>query len=291
MSFFEKPPPGYKKSDRPLHHHIYYWGALAAFVVNVDGTMLPLIRSSADAVNPNTIEVRTNNSSFAEETGSVCCVDSMVTQMTITKKLVFSEHSHHVDKLPALKVKEWFIQNNSDTEMDKADDLTTTTVKSILKLTKDATKKDVTPTYNNVNQGVVQTLPLSTVTMAEAFGDLNLTGSAASECCVVDLDLLKTARRYYTNKRAINNIMGKEQTTILTPHKTYVTETQTRFIPKPIQTIKDYTFFAKHIQVPKHETEGAINGRSTVPTLSINLDYEYIIDYNEWNTEFIQTKI
>lgn len=288
---FEKPPKGYKKTDRPLHHHFRMRNTLSNLTATKSGTTIPLIMATSDAVNPNTIEVRIENSSFAEDTGACVCVDSMVSQMRMSMKLIFPELSHYTDHLPALAVFTKMLQNNSDSEMDKADILTTTTAKSILKITKDATKKDCTPTFNTVTLAHNDDIALSTVTDAQVFGDYNLGTDAKYEGCIIDFELLKTARRYYSNKRAINNLIGTERRYVLSPRTPMIHITQTKFLPKPIQHIKEYTWYAMHIQLPTYAEPSQVSGITTVPTGDKHIDYEIEIDFNEWNTEFIQTKI
>lgn len=298
---FEKPPPGYRKMDRPLPHNFRHSFMLDALTANKASTYINLMKSTLDSVAPSTIEVHPQNSGFAVETGCVCCLDSKVQRMmhrmdfTVTKhflgNFVAGGGNSAGDYLNAIKINYMPVAFAFEDSMTVADTDSGQTIADILELTVEGTtNEDVTPTYANLKLAGGIAIPLSTVTTpnAEVFGDWNLDTDTTNENIVFDKEQFYDALQFFTNGKILSAVTGKMRTILLTKNNTHKTVFWNRTIPSNIRRINPFLYFGVLIHVEK---DGDQTFLSTEATAGNHVLVRTQTRYNEWNTEFNQSRM
>jgi len=246
----ERPPRGYDRDDFSLPHRFIYGFGLDFSNVSKAGTTLTYLRTSKDSVNPETIEVNTKNANFAVDGGPVICYDSIVNQIMIKKQFIFTKHAHVTDQIPRIVVKTMKIIGAHEDSWTPADELTGDDIGTLLKLTDDATKEDVTPTFNGTDLGNASNHPLSTVTMPEAFGDYNLTTDSKLEGINHNVDNIFKAEHYYTNGGKLKSLHRSLQSYHMSQNKRYHTIYEKRFVPRRVRRGIESLYFGELIHMP-----------------------------------------
>jgi len=287
----ERPPKGYNQDDFPLPHRMFYGFALDFSSATKNETMLTYLRTSKDSVDPETIEVHRKNTNFAVDGGPVICYDSIVNKMLITKRFVFTKHAHVTDQIPRIHISTMKIMGAHEDSWTPADELTTTDTASILQVTDDATKEDVTPTFNGTKLNNANNQPLSTVTMPEAFGDYNLTTSAVLEGVANNFALIRNAEHFYTNGGKLKTLHKNIKSINLSQNKRFHNVFESKFLPSIVRTGIESLFFGEAIEMPNGNQTNSFHDPAHNPTAGNHIYVAVDVIFNEWNKKFEQSRM
>ena len=241
----ERVPRGYNRRDKPLPHEMHYRFQLDLATAAKRATMLTMMRTTKGSNDPATIEVNPRNSNFAVDAGSVICYDSIVQKLTMSLDFTLSEHAIDTDGIKALGLYYFTIAGAWEDSWTPADEgVTTNTIADLLEITSEATTNDdVTPTFNGNDLSATSTHPLSTVTMSEAFGDLNLSGANNIEGITFDQDQIYDAKQYYTNGGKLNTLMGHIHKVVLTENRPHKHVMISKFVPRKVRYGNPHLYF------------------------------------------------
>ncbi len=101
------PPKGYTSIDYPLPHDFVYSFSLGAHTSSDTATICSIIRASEDVTAPEGIEVNPANGAFAEETGTIIAMNSIVPRINLTIKASISKAAIATDALRFINFN-WF---------------------------------------------------------------------------------------------------------------------------------------------------------------------------------------
>jgi len=284
------PPPGFKSEVFPLRHRVIYAVGFDAKADTGNTALMTLVRHTNDIITtgagvPKMIIVNPKNTGYVEDNGPAVCNMSIIDKLNLSLRFNITE-DFATDNLTAIKFLWRPIFFSFPEKLDAADDDTGTTVATILGLTKDATFEDIVPiTTNkmNTNGGSEKSQPVSTINIAEVFGDYNMTTDTTMEDHVWDEDLLQSALRRYTNKGALRSVIGRTRHVTLTPHKPYMNFYIDKFVPRAIRRVQPYTFMAIQVHVPiTGDIEQPYHSTALTSSLA-HLGCKLICTYHEWN--------
>ncbi len=290
----ERPPPGYNKRDKPLHHSFYYSIGLRADSSQLNKSMMTFLRTTLDSVDPATINVNPRNSAFAVETSPTICFDSIIQMMTITQSIFLSEAAIATDKINQFAFYDWNIHGAFEDSWTPADEKTTTTIAQLLHVTSDTTKEDVVPEVNGVKITGKDQPVSNKVFPTEAFGDYNLTTNKVPEGTTDDFDMIDEifdAKQYYTNGGKLNSLMGKINKTILTNHKRQSLRFEKRFTPKNVRFGNPHLFFGRQLYLPKVDEKGQLMIQGGTVGAAPQVGIKTNVRFNEWNPDFDQSRM
>ncbi len=286
------PPSGFRKELYPLRHRLLYSFGLSMKTVTQNTAMATLVRHTTDTISgtPGSIVVNPHHTGYVEDAGAAVCKMSILDKLNLSLKFNMTEDclTDGVRNLHFLWRPIFF---SFGEKLTAADDDTGTTVESLLGLTSDDTYEDVVPLTTNklpVQGPSELPQPVSTVNIAEVFGDYNMTTDTSMEDHVWDEDLLQAALRRYTNKGALKSMIGRTRHVNLTTSKPYKNFYIDKFIPKAIRRIMPYTFFAIQVHLPVTADIGQQFASTAVTANVAHLGCKMICNYHEWNADHYQ---
>ncbi len=290
-----KPPAGFKAETYPLRHKFAYSFGLSCFDAPNNSTICTLVKNYTDATNaPKTITVNPHGDAFEVETGAICGGMSIIDRLRLTLKFSLTENSTHIEDVQGLQMSWTPIFFSFPEKLDAADITTSTTVASILSLTKDATKEDITPAFATklLTTGTTseKAHPVSSANFTEVFGTLNLTTNTGMEGVPHDQEVLISALKYYTNKGALKACIGRTRSFTLNSQggKSIRTFHIRKFVPRAVRRIVPYSFFGILIHVPLTTDVEQHFHAPTPATGLIHVGVKVLCAYDEWNPEHIQ---
>ncbi len=246
-----------------------------------DSTMFPILRASEAAVDVENIEVNPRHPNFAVDQGSIIHMGSIVPRINFTMRAAMSKGGIETDKLQVIKI-DWFpIYVSFLDSLDAADSKTGTDIEAILQLQHDTTNKDTYPLYSGTDLASADTLPLSTVPFAEAFGDVGLTTNANLEDVAWDKDLFYDVFQYYTNSGMLSKVVGKMHTSILTRTKPMIYHSSNFTYPS-VKRGNEYTSCFIMVNCSQAAADDQLflaADVTAIPHVNFNVD----IRYDEWN--------
>lgn len=285
------PPRGFKSQQFPLRHRLVYSFGLSALTETMNTTMITLVKNYKGANVPTTIDVNPHHASFDKETGAICNPMSIIDKLNIGIRFNIPSEPG-TDVIKGLSFEWTPIFFSFAEKLDAVDDFTTSTVKSILSLTSDATQEDITPTFNNTklpvggNSDLVH--PMSTTNFTEVFGTMNMDTDTTMEAITFDNTTLKNARAYYTNKGAINSILGRTRHEHLSENRRNSRTFIKKFVPRPIRRIMPYTYFGILIHLPIDSDPEQDYMFSALTASTTHLGCKLIANYHEWHSDHNQ---
>ncbi len=291
-SFGLIPPAGFKATLYPLQHRVIYSAGLSAVTATKNSTMFILVRHYKTTVNPSAVFVNPHHASFDNETGSVCNNMSIIDRLKIILKFNITANAINVDSMNGLHVLWRPIFFSFPEKLDAADDETTTTVASLLSLTKDATQEDITPAFGTKLPVVGSSdlsHPISTVNIApETKEILNLTTDLTMEAIPYNEDTLQKAFKNYTNKGALKACVGKTRHMFLSDNHELQTYFINKFVPRPIRRIVPYTFFAIQIHLPIISDVDQVYHHAAGTADVAHVGVKMVCTYDEWHPDHFQ---
>ncbi len=286
------PPRGFKNELYPLHHQIYNTFGLGAFAPTQNTHFVTLIRNTNDVIAgvPGSIVVNPHNTNYVEDYGPAVCKMSIIDKLTLSMKFNLTEifKNDGMFSLPFLWRPIFF---SFGEKLDATDDDTGTTVETILGLTKDTTFEDVVPLTTNkldVTGGSDLVQPVSTVNIAEVFGDYNMTTNMTNEDHVFDEERFHDALRRYTNKGALRSMVGRTRHATLTSTHPYKNYYFNKFVPKAVRRIQPYSFFGIQVHVAEENEHGSEHYGSVLTADKKHLGVKMMCHYDEWNADHYQ---
>jgi len=302
-----RPPPGFASELYPLRHRVIYSFGLSMLQSGQNTAIATLVRHTSDVIanTPKIIVVNPHNPLYVEDNGAAVCKMSIIDKLNLSIKFNMTENcatGHHSagtstsevfegDSVTSMKFLWRPIFFSFAEKLDAADDDTGTTVETILALTKDATFEDVVPLTTNklpVQGSSELAQPVSTVNIAEVFGDYNMTTNTAMEDHVWDEDLFQDAIRRYTNKGALKACVGQTRHVTLSTDRPFKNFYISKFVPRAIRRVMPYTFMAIQVHVPLTGEIGQ-GYHATALTASVaHLGVKIIANYHEWNADHFQ---
>ncbi len=297
------PPRGFKSELYPLRHRLEYSCALSLTTTNINSCFLTILRHTGDLISgaPGNIVVNPHHVNYVTDAGPAVCKMSIIDKVRISLKFnmttmclpenetaagTFSGDGINHLHLTWRPVFFSFVE-----KLDAADEDTGTTVRTILGLTSDATFDDVVPlttTKLPVIGNSDKSQPVSSVNIAEVFGDYNMTTNTTMEDHPWDEDLFQEALRRYTNKGALKACVGRTRHVHLTTAKPYKTFFLDKFVPRSVRRIMPYTFFGIQINLPTEGDPGADYYGSTLTANRGHVGIKALINYHEWNADHYQ---
>ncbi len=286
------PPVGFLQQKYPLRHIVEYAFGLSPSATSVDTAMATLLRNTNDTIagTPASIVVNPHNTNYVEDYGPAVCKWSIIDKLNLSMKFSLTEMAT-TDGIDALNFLWRPIFFSFTDKLDAADDDTTTTVAAILGLTHDATYEDVVPVTTNklpVDGASDKSQPVSTVNIAEVFGDYNQTTDVTMEDHVFDEDLLHSALRRYTNKGALRACLGRTRNVTLTKNRPYKNFYIDKFVPRAVRRVQPYTFMAIQVHVPLASKTGQYFIANTITGSKAHLGCRIRATYHEWNDNHFQ---
>ncbi len=286
------PPRGFEEGKHPLRHKMYYTAGLSLITATQNTAHFPVVRYYKTVNDPDTIDVNPKHASYDKETGPMCSPQSIIDRMKINITLSLTKIA--LSKVTAIRC--WWqpIINAFPEKLDAADDFTGDTVASLLKVTKDATEEDVTPSFSDVKFTVVGSSdrlhPLSTVNKTETIAHANLDTDATAESVGWNDENIKDALLHYTNKGALRSCLGRRRYVTLTEknpiHSFYIDKP----VPRAIRRMVPYSYMGILIHLPVVADNDQIY-QDTDPTAAIAYVGATVkIKYNEWNSEHNQDR-
>ncbi len=303
------PPRGFENEVYPLRHRIIYSVALSAANTSQNSCFFTLVRHTNDVIanTPKIIVVNPHNSNYVEDNGPAVQKMSIIDKLTMSLKFNMTEDclpTAYTSGLSGAPGSEVFtgesIQHlvltwrpiffSFPEKLDAADDKTGTTVAAILGLTKAATFEDVVPLTTNklgTTGASDKSHPVSTVNIAEAIGDYNMTSNATMEDHPWDEDLFQSASRRYTNQGALKACVGRTRYVHLTTANPYKTFHIKKFVPRVIRRVMPYTFMGIQINLPLLSQIEQSYHAGTVSAVA-HVGIKLISNYHEWNADHFQ---
>ncbi len=279
------PPRGFKAEMYPLHHRFSARYLLDAVSATQNSTMIPLVKNYKASIAATSIEVNPHNSLFKIETGPICGDMSIIDKLRLSITFNLTESSISTEKVTAMRLLWRPIFFSFPEKLDAADDETTTTVASILSLTKDATQEDVTPAYGTKLRESTSTtdVAMSTINLVETAAIANLTTDTGSEAIPHNETTFLDALRFYTNKGALRACVGRTRHLTLTAthsHKSYFID---KFVPRPIRRIVPYTFMAIMVHLPIQSDKDSIVYAPALSSTAGHIGVNLNVNYDEWH--------
>ncbi len=287
------PPRGFKSEVYPLRHKLKYSFGLNIGAATQNSAYATLIRHTSD--NPtggaSVIEVNPHNSNYKSETGAAVQKMSIIDRMRLSINFNMTSGAA-TDGLEHIKLLWRPIAFSFPEKLDAADDVTSTTVQTILQLTKDATFEDIVPvtaTKLPVAGGSELSQPMSTENVAvEDFTDYNMTTDASMEATAWDEDLFQDAVIRYTNKGALKACVGRTRHINLTKQRPIARFFFNKFVPRSVRRIQEYSFMAilVHLPLTGDITQSYLSANTTGAIAHIGC--KILARYHEWNSDHFQ---
>ncbi len=296
------PPSGFKSQVYPLRHRIIYSFGLSMKTGTQNSAYATLIMNSNDIANPvDQVVVNPHNTLYESDTGPLCAKMSIIDKLNLSLRFNLTNFANPKnetasgvftgDGLMNLRFLWRPVFFSFKEKLDAADDDTGTTVETILALTKDATKEDVVPlTTNKLPTGGTSDFahPISTVYDTQVFGDYNMTTDLTMEDHVWDETLFQDALRRYTNKGALKACVGRTRFVHLTRDRPFKNFYISKFVPRAIRRIMDYTHMGIQIHLPLAADIDQSYITQTLTGSAAHLGCQIICNYHEWNSDHFQ---
>ncbi len=288
------PPRGFKSELYPLSHKILYSFGLCLGGVNTNSAIATLVRNyKTHTTAPKLVEVNPHNLSYVEDTGAVVHTMSIIDKMRLSINFNMTENCKDgADAIYHLKLIWRPIFFSFPEKLDAKDDNTTTDVKTILQLTKDATQEDIVPITTNklpVAGPSELSQPLTTVGITEsATTHYNMTTDATMEDVAWNETLFQDAIRRYTNKGALKACVGRTRHVHLSRTHPTARFFFNKFVPRSIRRVQPYSFMAILVHLPLEsditQDYQSAGSSATVPHVGCKI----ICHYHEWNADHFQ---
>ncbi len=297
------PPRGFKSELYPLRHRVIYSFGLSAITSSQQTALCTLVRHTNDVIagTPGSIVVNPHNANYVTDNGPAVAKMSIIDRLSLSIRFNMTENClpenetasgvFSGDGITALHFLWRPIFFSFGEKLDATDDDTTTTVSAILALSKDTTFEDIVPlTTGKLPTGGASDFsqPVSTVNIAEVFGDYNMTTDTTMERHVWDEDLFQEASRRYTNKGALKACVGRTRHVNLTASRPSKNFYISKFVPRAIRRVVPYTFMAIQVHLPLNseidQSYLATAGSSSLAHLGCRM----ICNYHEWNADHYQ---
>ncbi len=286
----ERPPRGYTQLQYPLPHNFTYRFSLGAENGNRESTIATLIRSSEVATGVDAVEVNPRNAAFAEDTGPLIHMGSIVPRMTLSMRMTLSKAAIETDAVRKLKVNWMPLYISFENSLTAKDDKTAVEIEDILELQHDTTNKDTYPLFATTKlTGMGGAQPLSTVPAAEALADYGLTTTSVLEQVAFDKELFWDASQYYTNAAMLRKVTGRMHSVTLYRDREYKYFSRNFTYPS-VKRGNPYTFCGILFHLPQAGTAE----QNLIVTETTDIDHVHIslaCRFNEWNPEFDQSAL
>jgi len=286
------PPRGFKSELYPLEHRLITSAGLSVVTENENTILMTLVRSTTDLETgvPGSIVVNPHHTGYVNDAGPAVCRMSIIDKMRISLRFNITEHVE-LDKITKVSFQWRPIFFSFREKLQAVDDDTGTSVETILGLTSEPINSDVVPlsTVKLPEAGDSNLLqPVSTVNIAEVFGDYNMTTNLINENHPWDEDLFQEALRRYSIKGALRSMVGSTRHVTLTPNKPYKNFYIDKFVPKAIRRVQPYTYFGIQVHCPVgSDHKGEYNATAVTGNVA-HLGVKCLAQYHEWNADHYQ---
>jgi len=279
------PPRGFEAEKYPLRHKLNFGAGLSLQTGTMNSVFFPLVKNYKTlTTGPAGVFVNPHHTNFEVDEGAICAGMSIISNLRMSLKFSYSKVAQ--DNASTIHVLWRPIFNSFPEKLDAADEKTTTTVASILQMTKDATEEDITAiTTNNldVTASSDRLHPVSTAYITEAFTHLNMTTDLIMEDIPWNEETFQTAIRYYTNKGALKTCVGKTRHFTLDNQHRIKNYFIRKFVPSQIRRIVPYSFFGILVHLPVVSDDDQYY-HGTAQTASVtHVGVQCNVTYDEWN--------
>ncbi len=287
-----RPPPGFLTERYPLRHRMVYSTGFNALTSTMNSSMFTFVKNYKSVNNPDTINVNPHHASFKVETGAICAPMSIIDRIKIIMHFTMTEDAI-ADGIKSIVIKYMPIFTVFGEKLDSVDSETTTTAKALLELTKDTVEEDITPLFTNVNMppsaGASNFVyPASTTNFTEVFGTMDLETDKQAESIAWDNKTFFDGLKYYTNKGAIQSMVGKQRTVRLNDTRPTKSIFINKFVPRAVRRIQPYSFFGMLIHMPLDSEFEQPYYSGLLTTNKAYVGVKAIIQYDEWNSDHLQ---
>ncbi len=288
MAYNKRAPRGYYQQQFPLPHYFEYPITLQCEDATKDTYIATILRSSEVIATPENVEVNPHNATFAEDAGCLIHNGSIVPRISISFSATMTKVAIETDKLRHINFKWMPIYMSFLSSLEAEDNRTAVQIEDILELEHNVDNKDTHPNFVSIasSQG---NQPLSTVAVAEAFGDYGLTASAELEPVAFDESLFWDAKNHYSNKGMLNKVTGPMKTVTLGRDKPYFYSSN-NFSHPNIKRGNPYTYCAILFHMPQANEIGQLFDSSETTVID-HVDIALKVRFDEWHPQFEQSPL
>ncbi len=288
MPYHKRAPRGYYQQQFPLPHYFEYNISLQAEDETKNTYIATILRTSEVLIAPENVEVNPKNSTFAEDAGCLIHHGCIVPKISMAMSAVITKGGIVTDNLRYINFKWLPIYTSFLSSLEASDSKTDVQVEDILELEHNVDNKDVTPLMVNIvsNQS---NQPLSTVGIAEAFGDYGLTTNAELEPVAFDESLFWDAKNHYSNQGMLNKVTGKFTMVSLTRDKPYFYSSN-NFTHPSVKRGNDYTYCGIMFHMPQGNENGQLFDTGDTSPID-HVDIALRIRFDEWHPQFEQSPL
>lgn len=266
----------------PKPHDLYMGLLLGAEPTGEDSTIIPVIHQD-EAMAPGSVYSNPMHASFAESSESNCCPESRINSLYGMLELSLTKGALQTDKITSLKVGVQVIKTAFSKDLDEADEITGTALKTICGLAYETNDKQVYPLWNG--NKITEKYSGSGTYGANMPA---LTTNQIAEQVSFDEDQYYDALQYYTNAGLLKKItrglkwyrLTQRHPIIRIPIK----------IDNAVKRMNEYSFFGVRIHVPRTGTEYQDPASADTTNIS-HLLCDARFRYFEWNEHFNMERV
>ncbi len=284
------PPRGYSQTQFPLPHDFNYKFALDAADTTKEATICTLFRASEGAINADTVLVNPAHATFAEDTGPMVYMGSIIPRVSVSFTAKINQVAHDIDKVQHLNFK-WMPIYTAFLNTLDAENVGTpaSDIETIIEMKHDTTNKRAGPLFTGTDLLNAACHPLSTIGETEVFGDYDLTTNAIMEAVNFQEEEFWDAKSYYTNAGMLNKVTGSFRTVSLDFDRKPYTYGSSNFTKPMVKRGNPYMFCGILFYVPPAGEFGQTAEAADITTSISHIQFYVKVRFDEWNSEFDQT--
>ncbi len=253
-----------------------------------NSTIFTLLRTSEAALDVENVEVNPRHPNFAEDGGPLIHLGSIVPKISMRLSVSLTKGAIETDALRTVRFNWLPIYIAFLDSLDAEDSKLAIDIENILELQHDTGNKDTYPLFSGTKLGV-GSQPLSTVPVAEAFGDYGLSVSSVMESVAFASATYFDCKQYMTNRGMLNKVTGKYTSVMISRDKPYI-YTSNNFTYPSVKRGNEYTFCG----ILVHCEQGSSGRQPFLSTDTSVIDHLLVqcdVRYDEWNSQFEQAQM
>jgi hypothetical protein len=248
--------------------------------VATQATTIPIIHYDEGLGSPSSYNANPQHASFAEASGSNCYPESVIGQKGFFCELTFklTKHALETDKIHALKVKFNVIKTSFLEDLTALDEVSTSTIESIMELQHNTGNRETYPLYNGTD--VQEPYAGSSDTWATLPG---LTTDDNLECIQFSENNFYDALQYSAIAGKLRNVQSGLKEILLT--RQHPVKKVRIHLKSKTKYMNPYSFLGVMIKTPADDTENQTVYSSEV-SAGIHVAVSLKCRFNEWNERY-----
>lgn len=286
---FKKPPRGYRMMEHPLPHNFFYAFDLDFMDATKDATILPLFRTDTTAIAADQIICNPTNAGFAEDTGPTILNGSIIPKVMVSAKFNLSQATIADNEFGSVVVNVMpLYMAFLDTYEAKNAGPPSTEVEAIIEMQAISTGKKGVPLYSGIDL-TAGTLPMSTITNGDVFGDWKLSVDTKLESVAFTQNDYYDALQYFSIAGMIRKVSGRKRSFVLSRDRTAHMFSD-NFTSPSVKRGNHYTFCGLLVWVNIPGTAGSYGAAGDWNGADLDIIHGNVqVRYDEWNVDFDQT--